>query len=108
MDNITIWQWVGYTILTLISITACLVLVVYYTTVGQEKVLRGLDLTLLSLRRKNFITLLDTLASKETIEIALKEVRDLELSLGKSEKDFTKEIEAYNKLKREVDERGYI
>lgn len=108
MDNITLLQWVGSIILIIVFITICIVAIIYYTTIGQNKVLRNLDLILLKLRRKNFLTLLNTLASKETVDIALKEVRDLEESLDRSEKDFTKELENYYKIKKEVDERGYI
>jgi hypothetical protein len=108
MDNITLLHWVGSILLILVIITICIVIIIYYTTVGQEKVLRGLDLVLLKLRRKNFITMLTTLPSKETVDIALKEVRDLEVALEKPEKDFSKELENYYKIKKEVDERGYI
>lgn len=108
MDNITLVQWVGAILLILVFLTVCVLFIIYYTTVGQEKVLRGLDLIHLKLVRDNFCTLLKGLPGREVVETALKEIRELETLLGVEEKDFTKEIEEYEKLKTLVDERGYI
>lgn len=81
---------------------------IYFTAVGQDKVLRNLDLILLRLRRKNFKVLLETIPTTSIFDTALDEVRTLEKALMVDEYDFTKEIEKYNKLKKEIDERGYI